>query len=137
VAARIVDLLEVVDVDEDQAQAGARAAGVLEATGELLLERAVVAEPGQGVEQRVLSGPSVELGEPVALGIEGADDVEDASGEERHRDRKAGADDEQRDERARLADSQVRPEPLDGGEGHEHGERKEHGEDQAPARHVH
>ena len=59
VAARVVDLLEVVEVDDRERQrlvvAGRRRPLALD----LLLERAVVAEPGQRVAERLGAGPVV------------------------------------------------------------------------------
>ena len=47
---------------------------------ELFLEGAVVAEPGQAVEQRVLAGPAVEVEQPGAVVLEALDVVEDRLG---------------------------------------------------------
>ena len=61
VAALVVDALEVVDVDQQERQRRAAPDGALELAGELLLERSVVAEAGQAVEQRILARPPVQL----------------------------------------------------------------------------
>ena len=63
VAALVVDRLEVVDVDHHQGERLAVVARLGDPDVELLLETAVVAEPGQPVEQRVEAGPVVGLAE--------------------------------------------------------------------------
>ena len=52
VAEPVVDLLEAVEVEQDERQRVAGAADALQLAGEVLLEGAVVAQPGQRVGDR-------------------------------------------------------------------------------------
>ena len=79
VAVRVVDDLEVVDVDQQQRQRQVHPLGHLELAGQLVLERAVVAEPGQPVDQRVVARPAVQPLQLVAFALECVDLREIAS----------------------------------------------------------
>ena len=57
----VVDELEVVEIDQHEREGRGVATRVLELAVELLVERAMVAEPGQRVSQRVEAGDLVEL----------------------------------------------------------------------------
>ena len=57
----VVDLLQVVHVHEQQRERRPVTRGLLELAAELLLERAVVPEAGQAIEERVLAGLTVEV----------------------------------------------------------------------------
>ena len=57
----VIDLLEVVHVHEQQGQGRAVSRGLLELAAEFLLEGAMVAQPGQAVEERVLAGLTVQV----------------------------------------------------------------------------
>ena len=87
VAVLVVDLLEVVDVDEQQGERGLVAGRVLELATQLLLERPVVAQAGQAVEQRVLARPPVQVDQPGAVVLESLDVADDRPGQLGHQDR--------------------------------------------------
>ena len=72
-AAFVVDALEVVDIDEQQRERRFRASGVLQLTGELLLEASVIAESSQAVEQRILPSAAIQLAQPRVLVTEQVD----------------------------------------------------------------
>ncbi len=102
VPAAIVDGLEVVEVDEDQAERDLAGPGGVDLALECLLERAVVAEPGDDVAERVASGQLVHVLQPTARCRELLGRTEDLAGhpqdehgQQRHEQR------EQADERHR------------------------------------
>jgi hypothetical protein len=74
VSASVVGGLEVVDVDHQQGQRRRRRLGGRELTIELILERPMVAEPGQAVLHRVEPRPVVGVLERPAVVLEGARD---------------------------------------------------------------
>ena len=133
VAPLVVDLLEVVDVHDQERQRAVRPLGEVELAGELVLERAVVAQPRQGVDQRVVAGLAVELEQLGALALELLDRVEHAPGKVGHRRWQADRAEEQDEDRAIVAGSGAGPESLDRGEPHDHRELDEHRGDQAAA----
>ena len=106
VAALVVDPLEVVEVEEQQ---GERIVAVLrlgDQPGQLLLEGTVVAEPGQGVEQRGEPGTIVFLSEVIAGSLEPFRGREDRSRQDDHQERQGDADDDdpqEGDDRVDLA----------------------------------
>ena len=61
VALRVVDSLEVVDVDEQQRQRRPHPLGEVELARELILERPVVAEAREAVDQRFVARLAVKL----------------------------------------------------------------------------
>jgi hypothetical protein len=67
VATRVVDDLEVVDVDQDQRERQVHPLRHLELAGQLVLERSVVAQAGEPVHERVVPGAAVQALELVAL----------------------------------------------------------------------
>ena len=118
VAAFVVDLLEIVDVHEEQGQVGAVTCGLVELPAELLLERAVVAEPGQPIEERVLACATVEVRQSSAVVLETLDVAQDRPGETRHHERDGDrADGEEHDGQAVIG--ATRPEPLERSDAHE------------------
>ena len=131
-AAPVVDRLELVEVDEEQAQRDlvAQRAGNLPV--ELLVEGAMVAEPGEGVGQRIGHGSLVA---DLEVGL-GGDDRGDGSsqGEGRQRDGRA-ARDHDRDEGI-VGEDQNRP--MDDGERDDRCHHAgEHAPRQAPRRDRH
>ena len=87
VAAFVVDALEVVDVDNKQAQRRAEPFRVDELASQLLLERAVVAELGEAVEQGVRASASVELEKVGVLPFERLHATDDRRGHQREDER--------------------------------------------------
>ena len=73
VAAPIVRLLEIVDVDHEQRQRRVLLLGLEDLVVELLLERPVVAQAGQPVAERIEASPVEGLLEAHALPLEDAD----------------------------------------------------------------
>ena len=132
VAVLVVDLLEVVHVDQQQGQRRLVAGGVLQLAAELLLEGAVVAEPGQAVEQRVLAGPPVQVQQPGAVVLEALDVADDRLGQVGHQRR--DPDGAQREEGERHPGARpAGPEALDRGDAHEHGEHRREDAQQSPS----
>ena len=83
---RVVDVLEVVQVDEDEREAVPVPAGALDLVLELADERLVVQEPGELVVAglvRELRGGAVEVGHD-ALGHEAVDRIVEAALDEQH-----------------------------------------------------
>ena len=103
VAPRVVDALELVDVDEHEREGGAVAPRALDHPGDGLLEGAVVAKSGEAVAQRRLAGALVQLAQPRAGGLERARRTKDLAG---HPDREAAQQREQRGERRQRLDGQ-------------------------------
>ena len=97
------------------------ARGVLELSAQLLLERPVVAEAGECVEERVLARLPVEVDEPGALFLEALrvaqDRVDEPGHDQRQHDGAAGEDED-----GHPAAQSVGPETLDRGHAHEHDE---------------
>jgi len=125
VSVEVVDLLEVVDVNEHQRQGGFVSRSEGELARELILEPAMVAQAGQGVLQRVHPGSPVEVLQPHALFVEGANLGHDPARGTCHRHRQ---DDSGGDEHAQgelPAEPRARPEALDRRDGHDQGERKQ------------
>ncbi len=97
VALLVVDLLEVVDIHKQETQVRAVTRGVLELPAQLLLEGPVVAEAGEGVEERVLARLPVEVDEPGAFLLEAlriAQDRVDEPGHDQWQDDGAAGEDE-------------------------------------------
>jgi hypothetical protein len=85
VATLVVDLLEVIDVDEQEGERLAFRGREFEVMGELLLERAMVPEAGQDVDERIGARPTVGLDQVPTLGVEGSDLAQhEAAGETRN-----------------------------------------------------
>ena len=106
VAALVVDPLQVVEVEQQQGERVLAALGVRDQAGQLLLEGAMVAQPGQGIEQRGQPRPVVLLAEVVAGCLEPLGRRQDGAGQEDHQERQRHADDdhpEQGDEGVELA----------------------------------
>ena len=106
VAARVVDLLEVVEVDDGQRQRLVVAGRVGPLALHLLLERAVVAEAGQGVAQRFGTRPVVGVLEDPARLLEALGGLQDAPRQpdgERAEDDGEGEQAERRHEQRRPA----------------------------------
>jgi hypothetical protein len=109
VAAGVVDPLELVDVDQHERERGAVAPGALDHARDSLLERAVVAEPGQAVAQRRLARALVQLAQARSRGLELGGGPEDLAGhpgrehdqEQQHRAEGTQRLDGHRDERDR------------------------------------
>ena len=91
---------------------------LFELSAQFLLERSMVAESGQPVEQRVLAGASIEVLESRAVVLETLDVVEDRSGEARH-DERDGDRADREEHHGKAVVHATRPEALDGGDAHE------------------
>ena len=94
VAALVVDPLQVVEVEQQQGQRRGRPLGVGDGSSQLLLEGAVVAEPGQRIEQRRQPGAVVLLAEVVAGGLEALRRGQDRARKDDHQQRQRDADDD-------------------------------------------
>ena len=94
---------------------------LLQLAAELLLERAVVPEVGQRVDERVLARPAVQIDEPGPLGLETLHVAEDRLGEPGHHDGDDDRAEGQKDDR-QPATRAAGPEALDGGHAHEQDE---------------
>jgi hypothetical protein len=96
VAALVVDRLQVVHVDEHEDEAGVVPAHRLELARQLVLERAVVAETGEPVAERIDPGAVVELVQLGPLGLDRRRVAEDRPRqqchERRERDRRGDQD---------------------------------------------
>ena len=82
-AALVVDPLQVVEVEQQQGERVLAALGVRDQASQLLLEGAVVAEPGQGIEQRGQPRAVVLLAEVIPGGLESLGWREDRASQER------------------------------------------------------
>ena len=109
VAARVIDALELVDVDEHERERGAVAPGAVDHAPDRLLERAVVAQAGQAVAQRGLARALVQLVQPRPRGLQLRRRAQDLAGhpdgerdqQQEHRAQRTERLDGQRDERDR------------------------------------
>ncbi len=136
-AAAVVDGLEVVDVDQEQSERCRLAIDRLELARELVLERAMVAEPGQAVEQGVEAGAVVQLDQLVALRGDGGRVPKDRATLDRHeRGQGNGRDDQDEGRGPAPLEGIGRPEPLDGRHAHQDGERQQEARGQPDADRV-
>ena len=135
VASLVVDALEVVDVDQQERQRRATPDGHVELAGELFLERSMVSEAGQAVEQRILARLPVQLTQSRVLPRQPPDVAQDGpsqTGEDERDDDHGG---QQEDDGAGLSRSGARPETLDGRDPHQDREGSaQHDQDPAPDR---
>ena len=105
----------------------------LELPGQFLLERAVIAEAGQGIEQGVLAGLAVEVLEPVAVLGEAVDVAKHRGGHAGHDD---GHDDRaggEEDECEAASGAAAGPKPLHRRNTHERDELDRHDPDHPAA----
>ena len=109
------------------------ACAMLELAGQLLLERTVVAEAGQPIEQGVLAGLAVEVLEPVAILRESVDVAKHRGGHARHDDGHDDRTGSEEDERETAAGATAGPKPLHRGNTHECHELDRHDPDHPAA----
>ena len=135
VAALVVDALEVVDVDNEQAQRCAEPFRVDELASQLLLECAVVAELREAVEEGVRPSASVHLEQVGVLLFERLDTTDDRCGHQREheRQRQRHEGQQQDDEHARARS--VGPQAQDREHADEHDElQHDQGDNSSPDR---
>jgi hypothetical protein len=132
VALRVVHDLQVVDVDQEQSKRQLHPLRHLELTGQLVLERTVVAEPRQAVDERVVAGPAVELLQLVALTLEGVDLARDRHPQEPEQDRQSERGQQQGHRRESGVAQVLRRVRLDRGDSHQDAEGQQQRPDQAP-----
>jgi hypothetical protein len=131
VPALVVDLLEPIEIEREHRQRTRVAMDGLELAGQLVLEGAVAAEPGQGVDLRVELGSVVELDELGPLGVHRGRVAQDHAGLRGH---EGGQGERRGDEdqgRGHARGRSAGPEALDGGHAHERDEWDEHAEREA------
>ncbi len=102
VALGIVDLLELVEVEEDQRHLVAVTPCLVEERLELLLERAMVPQPGEAIHERELANLHVRLLELIAGRLELGGRPQDLVGHPARQDDEQGADGNQGGEVDRL-----------------------------------
>ncbi len=99
----VVGALEFVEVDHRQGEHAAVSAGVVDLPEQLLLEGAVVPEPGERVEHRVEPGPIVQVHEVPAGSLEALDRPDHPAGQTRQDEgQHEGREDEADDGRERI-----------------------------------
>ena len=135
VAALVVDALEVVDVDNEQAQRRAEPFRVDELARQLFLEGTVVAELREAVEERVRSSASVELEQVGVLPLERLDTTDDRRGHQREHERQRQRDERQQQDDEHARARSVRPQAQDREHADEHDElQHDQGDDSSPDR---
>ena len=127
---RVVDGLEVVDVDQQQAERSALPGRDVELARELVLEGPMVAETGEPVEQGVEAGAVVELHHLGPLGVDRRRVTEDPPGDDGHERRQADAGGDEDEDRRKPVAGTGRAECLDRRNAHQADEGNQQGGDE-------